>query len=77
MPRYRSIGKVGPMTCGSCGKALPEATARRRFCGNACRARYRRERLAKTIAQALEEARKALQRAVEVTVSRKERGGRP
>lgn len=44
--------KGGPMTCGSCGTPLPEATARRRFCGNACRARYRRERLAKTIGEA-------------------------
>jgi len=53
------------MTCGSCSKALPEATARRRFCGNACRARYRRERLAKTIGEALATARLALERAQE------------
>lgn len=51
------------MTCQTCGKTLLEATTRRRFCNATCRARaWRRER-AREVAEALDQAERALEKA--------------
>lgn len=60
------------MTCGACGKALPEATARRRFCTPACRARYWRDQRAVVVREALESARAPVERALRSLVERVE-----
>ena len=51
------------MTCGTCGKALLEATARRRYCGPACRAKAWRERRDRVVAEALDQAERGLEKA--------------
>lgn len=51
------------MTCQTCGKALPEATARRRFCGPPCRAKAWRKQRDQAVAEALDQVERALGRA--------------
>ena len=51
------------MTCGTCGKALSEATSRRRYCGPACRAKAWRAQRERAVAEALDQAEQALTRA--------------
>ena len=50
------------MTCRACGKALPEATARRQFCDPRCRARYWREERDRVVREALDTAERAVQK---------------
>ena len=50
------------MTCRACGKALPEATVRRRFCNNVCRGRHWREERERLVREALDQAGRAIEK---------------